>query len=404
MNFRFFIILLVIFIGKLPAQAQILSNKAEISMLTGSSGEELYSTFGHSAIRVRDPKSTLDLVYNYGTFDFNTHNFYFKFLRGKLDYRLSIEPFKNFKRLFIYENRSINEVVLDLDSTQRQQVFNFLIKNYLPENRYYRYDFFFDNCATRVRDVFETVLGDKLQYNYPEEWASKPLSFRQLLKVCMTYQRWSEFGFDIILGLPTDRLATPREYLFLPVFLEQATKLAKITDANGNIKPFVKSVREIVPNNTAALKKQGILPSQATWGFFIIILLLTALSYHIRQPFIALDVIVFTIVGLVGWLIVFLWFFTEHQSTKDNINILWALPLHVPLIYFIARKRIRKIWHYWLAISITLITAVLFFWSMLPQQLHLTLIPVLIALEIRLLVLLMSRYVNPPQAERASPK
>jgi len=403
MNLRFFIILVGMLIGLPAAQAQILSNNAKISMLTGSSGEELYSTFGHSAIRVRDPKSTLDLVYNYGTFDFNTHNFYVKFLRGKLDYRLSLDKFNDFKRLFIYENRSITEVVLDLDSAQKQRVFDFLKNNYLPENRYYRYDFFFDNCATRVRDVFETVLGDKLQYNYPEEWAAQPLTFRQLLKVCMSYHQWSEFGFDIILGMPTDRLATPREYLFLPSFLEQATKLAKLKDENGEIRPFVKSAREIVPN-TSEGSRQGVLPYHLTWGFFIIILLLTALSYHIRKPFIAIDVVVFTIVGLVGWLIVFLWFFTEHQSTKENLNIFWALPLHLPIIYFIARKRIRKIWHFWLAISIILITAILFFWSMLPQQLHPALIPVLVALELRLLVLLMTRYVNPPQSERTSLK
>ncbi len=393
----------VFFTGISPLHAQVLSGKAEISLLTGSSGEELYSTFGHSAVRVKDPKINLDLVYNYGTFDFSTPNFYIKFLRGKLDYMLSLQKFSSFKRGFIYENRSITELILDLDSTQKQETFDFLKNNHLPENRYYHYEFFFDNCATRIRDLFQTVLGEQLQYNYPREWTTQPMSFRQLLDVCLTRQEWSDFGMDIIIGVPTDRIAKPREYMYLPMFLEESTKLAKLTDKNGKEKPFVKSAGEIVPSKPVSSNQQRILPHHVTWGFFIVILLLTVLSYHIRQPFIAVDVVVFTFAGLFGWFIVFLWFFTDHQATKDNINIFWAIPLHVPLIYFIVRKRIRKIWHYWLAICIILITAILFFWSMLPQQMHPALIPVLGALELRLLVLLMTRYVNPPQAERTSP-
>jgi hypothetical protein len=404
-DLRFFITTLAgILLSISSLHSQILSKKAEISLLTGSPGDELYSTFGHSAIRIRDPETTLDLVYNYGTFNFNTPNFYIKFLRGKLDYMLSIQRFSNFKRGFIYENRSINELILDLDSAEKQQVFDFLKNNYLPENRYYHYDFFFDNCATRIRDLFQTVLGERLQYHYPDEWSEHPMTFRQLLDVCLVRQPWSDFGIDIIIGLPADRRATPSQYLFLPVFMEQAFKLATLTDRQGNPKPLVKMEREILPLQFERPPVTGIFPMGASWIFLTVIILLTTLGYYLRVPLVTIDAVVFTGVGLIGWLIVFLWFFTEHQATKDNLNILWALPLHIPFIYFILNKHPHKIWHIWLGLSILLITIVLFFWWGLSQQLHPALIPLLLALELRLLVLLITRYVNPTPPEKIEAK
>ncbi len=385
-------------------QAQVLSDKAEISLLTGSAGDELYSTFGHSAIRVKDPEKGLDLVYNYGTFDFNTPHFYAKFLRGKLDYMLSLQKFSRFKLGFIYENRSINELILNLDSAEKQQVFDFLKNNYLPKNRYYHYDFFFDNCSTRIRDLFQTVLGKKLQYRYPAEWSVHPLTFRQLLDLCLIRKPWSDFGIDIIIGLPADRHASPREYMFLPVFTEQVFRLSTRTDEKGHQKPFVKLEREILPLQHDLHPVTGIFPMQASWIFLIVIVLLTALGYYLRVPLVTIDAIVFTGVGLIGWLIVFLWFFTDHQATKDNLNILWALPLHIPFIYFVLNKHPHKVWHLWLGLSILLVTVVLFFWWGLSQQLHPAIIPILLALELRLLVLLITRYVNPTPPEKIEAK
>jgi hypothetical protein len=398
------VVFTVALVGIRSIQAQILSNKAKISLLTGSSGDELYSTFGHSAIRVRDPKTTLDLVYNYGTFNFNTPNFYIKFLRGKLDYMLSLQKFSSFKRGFIYEGRSINELILNLDSAQKQQIFDFLKNNYLIKNRFYRYEFFYDNCATRIRDLLQEVLGDNLKYKYPDEWTDHPMTFRQLLDVCLTRQAWSDFGIDIIIGLPADKRATPREYMFLPVFMEEVFKLAILTDQNGLGKPLVKLERELLPAKSEGPDRQGILPMQASWSFLALIVLLTGLGFYLKEPLVVIDAVVFSLVGLMGWLIVFLWFFTDHQSTKDNLNILWALPLHMPFIYFVLKKQPRKIWHLYLGISIILVTVVLFFWSLLTEQFHPAIIPILIALELRLLVLLITRYVNPTIPEKLAAK
>ena len=148
---------------------QILSDSATISMLTASPGEELYSTFGHSAIRIQDPKSGLDVVYNYGTFNPYVDYFYIKFARRKVDYYLSKAQMENFSYEYIAENRSVVEQVLNLTPEQKDKLYLALLNNYKPENRAYRYDFFFDNCATRIRDIFPDALGVDFSYHYPGE-------------------------------------------------------------------------------------------------------------------------------------------------------------------------------------------------------------------------------------------
>ena len=191
------LILVSIFVIGIPffSLAQALSERASISLLTGSPGTELYSTFGHSAIRVHDPSTGMDIVFNYGTFDFNTPNFYLKFAQGKLNYKLSIETFEQFRAGFIYENRSVVEQKFNLTQTQKNLLFALLEQNYLPENRFYKYDFFFDNCATRIRDLMITAFGEDFQYQYPEEWKNSGLTFRNLIDMYLTNHHWSDFWY-----------------------------------------------------------------------------------------------------------------------------------------------------------------------------------------------------------------
>ena len=141
-----------------------LSEHTKVSLLTSSPGEDLYAQFGHSAIRITDTLSGQDLVFNYGLFDFNTPGFYVKFIRGKLPYQLGIQRFDAFLNAYIEENRQCRELEINLNEKERLALINFLSVNYLPENREYPYDFFFDNCATRIRDILE----NKFQANYPD--------------------------------------------------------------------------------------------------------------------------------------------------------------------------------------------------------------------------------------------
>ena len=142
----------------------ILSENAQISLITGSPGNQLYANFGHSAVRVYDPQANIDWVYNYGTFDFNAPGFYTNFLKGKLNYYLSVYDFQHMIKTYQYYNQSLYEQVLNLNQEEKIKIFQFLNNNYLPENRYYLYDFFFDNCSSRIRDIFETELNNKLTF------------------------------------------------------------------------------------------------------------------------------------------------------------------------------------------------------------------------------------------------
>ena len=172
-----FIALHTLFLTTVKAQKITLSETAVISVLTMGPGNALNDSFGHSAFRILDPNQHIDMVYNYGVYDFDTPHFYLKFTKGQLLYQLDRTSFNLFYRHYLEQNRWIKEQVLNLTTAEKQEVFNFLQNNYLPENRNYTYDFFFDNCATRIRDVLARVLKNKLVYN--SQFETDTYTFRQ---------------------------------------------------------------------------------------------------------------------------------------------------------------------------------------------------------------------------------
>ena len=211
-----------------------LSPDAQVSVLTALRGKDLYETWGHTALRVQDPATGIDQVYNYGTFDFDQPGFYLKFMRGRLDYRLASTSFDRFDRAYRYLERPLIEQTLDLDPADRQALFDFLVWNDSPGRREYRYDFFFDNCSTRPRDAVERVLGERLTWNAPDPG----LSFRELLDPGLIHRPWADFGIDVALGRGTDRRATPHEAMFLPFRLRDALDQARLATPTGD-RPLV---------------------------------------------------------------------------------------------------------------------------------------------------------------------
>ncbi|MCO4821225.1 MAG: DUF4105 domain-containing protein, partial [Flavobacteriaceae bacterium] len=201
----------------LPAQMQQLSSTFEISVLTIAPGTSLNDAFGHSAFRVKDDTKDLDIVFNYGVYDFDTPNFYTKFAQGKLNYRLAANPFKAFFNSYKAQNRSITEQVLNLSQSEKQNLFNALLENYKPENQYYLYDFFYNNCATKIKDVLNEALNGDIIFNLPENFESK--TFRSLIYEKVNSNSWGSLGIDIALGSVIDKTATPEEHMFLPQFI-----------------------------------------------------------------------------------------------------------------------------------------------------------------------------------------
>ncbi|WP_372745530.1 DUF4105 domain-containing protein, partial [Lutibacter sp.] len=191
---------LLLFLGSFfigVAQMQ-LSDKATVSVLTCGPGDQLYSTFGHSAFRIFDPSTGFDKVYNYGTFDFNAPNFYLNFVKGKLTYQLSTTRFNYFMAEYQYENRWVKAQVLNLTANEVQQVFNFLENNAKPENKNYQYDFFFDNCSTKIEAVLVAALPTKITFSNNHITTYK--THRDLIADYTKNQKWAKFGIDLALG------------------------------------------------------------------------------------------------------------------------------------------------------------------------------------------------------------
>lgn len=328
-------LLLILFLLPVFSVSGQLSSGAQISILTCGPGTDLYATFGHTAIRVQDPANALDEVYNYGTFEFNTPNFYVKFARGKLLYFLSRDRFENFLYTYQLENRWVKEQVLRLSGPQRNAVYRYLQTNYEPANRYYPYDFLFNNCATKIPEVFSKALGDALQFD--PEYPKPSYTFRELIHQYLKTNSWSSLGIDLALGSVIDREATALEHMFLPDYVRGQFGRAQL---NG---------LDLVDRERLILEAQ----SPGNGGYFtltpafwlLLALLFTAtityIDYRNGSRSRILDFSLFFFTGIAGLLIVFLWFFTDHTATAWNFNFLWAFPLNLVAAFPLAMKHPR---------------------------------------------------------------
>lgn len=338
----------------LPGKAFQLSNEAEISILTCSPGKELYSLFGHTAIRVQDPKANLDEVFNYGTFDFDTPYFYLKFAQGLLTYQLSATSFHNFMLSYQMEERSVYSQRLRLDSLQKQQLFDLLLENYRPENRSYLYNFLFDNCTTRARDII-----DKSLQNSHFEWNTPDLdkNFWNLLDEYLAVSPWVQWGIHTILGQPGNRTTTPYQYMFLPDYLMYGLNTATIDHKHLAEKAQLLYEAPEQDNATpwyfAPLFIFGI-------GALLLIILLWKSRGKAMLNTIVLPTFLFT--GVVGCLLVFLGGFTAHPITAPNWNILWANPLNLIALPFLLGKHLPRFIAIYLKIYMVLLVAALPAW------------------------------------------
>ena len=348
-----------------------LSEHTRVSLLTSSPGEDLYAQFGHSAIRITDTLSGQDLVFNYGLFDFNTPGFYVKFIRGKLPYQLGIQRFDAFLNAYIEENRQCRELEINLNEKERLALINFLSVNYLPENREYPYDFFFDNCATRIRDILE----NKFQANYPDTSLVKKASYRHFLAQYVGQNSWINVGFYLILGLPADAIATFRDEMFLPDYLEKHLENAFLS---GQL--LAKNKITILYQNQPE-KSVSFLPSPILISCLLFFIALIFTFYHTKRWTKIFDTVFFSLISLSGMLFVFMWVGTDHFVTHKNMNLLWANPLYILVIFNLYLGKNGK---YLLFFLLTLNLTVLTGWKILPQEFHIAMIPLIFTSVLRI--------------------
>lgn len=371
-------------------QVPVLSDQARISVITcGPWQGELYSAFGHSAIRVADPVNMIDDAYNYGVFDFNQPNFYLNFTRGNLLYRLGVYSYPDFRDSYIYYNRSLQEQILNLSQAQKQAVYAYLEWNALPENETYRYDYFYNNCASVIRDVFARVLKDSVRFD--STYITTKYTIRQLTDLYLKQQPWGDLGIDICLGLPMDKVASPYEYMFLPHYVESSFDHAFIVRA-GVEQPLV------LLNRTVYIPREE--PQRSSWfhpwvvfgALFFITAFISVLDWRKRKLSLPLDLILFTVTSLIGILLFILWTATDHHAAAKNFNLLWAFPPNLIVWFMLSRKRgafARK----YFAGSALLLSLTLIGWPLLPQQLNVFLIPVVAALCLRAWLLSAKRFI-----------
>ena len=342
----------------------------QISLITCGPGEELYSLFGHTALRVKDPAKGLDIIYNYGTFDFEDPDFYVKFTRGKLLYFVSTEKFSNFLYQYQYENRSVTEQILNLSCEEKHRLFSSLQKNAREENKYYQYDFIFDNCSTRPRDI---VARNANTLRFQEFLPTQHPSFRNLLHEYLDKgnQPWSKFGIDMVLGARVDREVSTAESMFLPDYLMKGFDNAIV----GRNK-LVLEKKTILEQSAPAPSASFLSPATLFSGLFIIVALLSFFKSGFSQRFLKVfDISLFLILGLVGCFLLFMWVGTDHQLCGNNFNLLWALPSHLIIVW----KRNQK----YFLFSTILYAVLLVSWYFIPQGMNIAILPIILTAGIR---------------------
>lgn len=328
-----FVFLCACLSGVASGQQTELGPDARISVITCGPGTDLYAQFGHSAFRVQDPSQGLDWVYNYGTFDFDTPNFYMKFARGKLLYALSRTDFPNFLYTYQLEGRWVSEQLLDLDQGQKAVLFEFLERNHRPENRYYQYDFLDENCATKIPDVLGEVLGPGL--DMVTGFSGDGSTYRELIQENLQANSWSSLGIDLALGAVVDRKASPLGYSFLPEYVRQLVGGATLKG-----EPLILRERDILdlPN---PVNIRYFTANPLFWSLLLLVFTATIswIDFQNGSRSRWMDFLLFLTTGLTGLLIAFLWFFTDHTSTAWNFNILWAFPVNGYIAFILLQKK-----------------------------------------------------------------
>lgn len=370
------------------AQARQLSQQAEISVLTIGPGNGFVDSFGHSGFRVKD--HNIDIVFDYGRYDFDAPNFILKFARGKLNYKLGFGYFSDFYNSYVRQNRTIQSQVLNLTQPQKQQLFDFLVENEKPENRYYLYDFFYDNCASIIRDVITEEVGHSIVFNAPNDF--KQQTFRKLIRSHLNQNSWGSLGIDIALGSVIDKTATPEEHMFLPNYIHTFFKNAT----------YKNSGESLVKTNTTLFKSID-KPTESTFitsplmifGILsLVILWITYRDYKTHKRTRTLDIILFITTGSIGIFILLLWFATDHTATAQNYNLLWAFALNLFILKQVWSKHPKNWFIKYLKFLVIALSLLVLHWIIGIQAFAIGLIPFLIALFIRYIYLIKHFSIN----------
>lgn len=349
----------------------------EISVLTCDPGNEIYSLFGHSALRIKNSVNGQDLVVNWGLFEFSESQFQFgyDFAKGRLKYYMGIQLMSNFITEYRRSKRGIREQVLNLSNQEKYQIIQLLEENYKPENRKYKYEFFYDNCSSRLRDVIKKVFGENI--NFYQSPKSNKFTFRETIHMYLESFPWLKLGIDLVLGKKIDKLVSNENLMFLPLNVEEIFDKSLVQN-NESIKNLVKSKNTLIESFENKNKLNNI-------GFYSWILLAITLLLIVFKLDKALGVwssLNLFIIGLLGIVLVFMWIGTDHNATKMNFNLLWASPFHFILIFCLIKESWNNFTYWYLILSLILIFTTILFWFTLTQEFNSFVKPIILELVI----------------------
>jgi hypothetical protein len=343
---NFFLISLCLMFFQPKAYTQQLSPDAIVSILTCDPGVEVYSMYGHTAIRVNDPAMNIDVVFNYGLFSYDTPNFMYRFAKGQTDYMMGVQRFSSFLPQYDEEKRSVYEQVLNLSPEGRTKLFQALVENVKPENRMYRYNFFIDNCATRVRDMIGQNAGSPIQFtdNHPTE------SYRDLIKKFHHSFRWIDLGIDLLVGKKADQSVSSYGQMFLPEYLKDQFSKAEIT-VEGKSQPLVLGTHILREYPNSKMNSDLPWPAFVFGLLFLIVATISVRNFLQKRKPDWLDYWLLGLSGFAGLIIGWFTLFSEHPAMSPNYNLLWAFPLNLFFagLWAVKKWRPQTRYYFWLS-------------------------------------------------------
>lgn len=375
-----FLWMLLAWLG-ITARAQ---DSAKCSLLTCSAGEEIYSLFGHTALRYEDPARGIDVVFNYGMFSFRVPHFALRFALGETDYQLGVTEFSRFAAEYQWNERNVWQQTLNLTSREKQRLWEALTENYRPENRTYRYNFFYDNCATRPRDRIEACVDGRVEYAAAQDTTATVCTWRDLLHRYTEGHPWARFGIDLCIGSRADKPASYREQMFVPFYLQQYLRGACIVTEQGDRRPLVgEEVKVVDAAHTA--QEESLLPSpmQAALLLWAGVTVLSIYGVRRRKSLWALDGLLFGTAGVAGCILAFLAACSQHPAVSPNWLLLVLHPLHLfclPCVLIrVKKKRLSR----YMAANGVLLTLFIVLLAPIPQFIPPAVLPLTLCLLVR---------------------
>lgn len=344
---RQFLLAATIMIGAafvVPASAQTEGDSVELSLLTCTPNQKIYGLYGHTAIRLHHINDGADWAFNYGVFNFKTSFFALRFLFGLTDYELAVMPMEYFRQEYTRMKCRVTEQVLNLTPAEKARMVAALEENYLPQNRVYRYNYFYDNCTTRARDMIERNVDGKVDYGYSNGEADEGPSYREMVHAHTAQHPWAALGNDLCLGFKADRPTTWRERQFLPENLMHDLSKAKFVSPNGKERPAVAATNIIVEGGTQVVEKEfPLTPTESAALLLALTLFVSAFELKRHKTLRIYDTLIMALQGVSG-IILTAMLFSEHPTTSTNLQILLLNPIPLFFLHKALKGKARLWW------------------------------------------------------------